>query len=373
MSVVRLGTEGMAGLMPMHLSVGGDGRVLSVGPTLRKLAAGHDPTGLPVERALRLRRPARTDTMAALRECAGLHLRLELVGTEPVRLVGIAVPTAEGGVLLNTSLGIGLSGGVREHGLTVEDFAPTDLAAEFLFLAEANTAALAEARRLAERLDAAREAARREASTDALTGLANRRALEHAARALCAAGAAFGLLSVDLDGFKAVNDRWGHEAGDAVLRAIADRLRRSGRDDDLAVRLGGDEFALLLRGAASEARLLEIANTTIRAIEKPIRLPMEMTKGGMPIAATVSASIGIARSGKGRAAALSDLLRTADASLYRAKRGGGGQALAAGRHRRAGSRDWDDPPLREASPPGNPKARTPTEGHELTVDIKHHF
>ena len=330
MTAVRLSAGGMERLMPMHLSVGGDGRILSAGPTLRKLAADRDPAGRPVGEVLRLRRPARTDIMAALRECVGVPLRLELVGAEPVRLVGIAFPTVEGGILLNTSLGIGLAGGVREHGLTVDDFAPTDLAAETLFLVEANAAALKEARRLAERLDAAHEAARRDAATDELTGIANRRALERAMRGLRHAGSAFGLLSIDLDGFKAVNDAWGHEAGDAVLRAVAARVREAARKDDLAVRMGGDEFALLLRGGASEARLLEIASDLIRAIEKPVRLPHASAQGDMGAVAAISASVGVARSKKGGGDDLSDLLRAADASLYRAKRQGGAQALAAG-------------------------------------------
>ena len=321
-------TDHLDRLMPMHLAIGADARVSSAGPTLRKLIGGRDPLGLPIDDILLLRRPARLDTMAALRDCAGSPLRLELVGPDPVRLVGVAVPAGNGTMLMNASFGIGLPDGIRDWGLTVDDFAPTDLAAELLYLVEANAAALSEAGRLAERLDAAREAARRDAATDALTGLANRRALESAVRGLQASGSAFALLAVDLDRFKAVNDGWGHEAGDAVLRAVADRIRRVGRRDDLAVRLGGDEFALLLRGNVSQARLHRIGRKIIGAIERPIPLPSALVKGeaaGGATVARVSASMGIGRSGAGSAETLSGLLRAADVSLYRAKRHGGGR------------------------------------------------
>ena len=104
---------------------------------------------------------------------------------------------------------------------------------------------------------------RHEADTDPLTGLANRRALERTLdAALTRAGArrrSLGLLMLDLDGFKAVNDQYGHAAGDAVLREVARRLRRTVRERDVVARLGGDEFVVVLTdlggrsGAAEDA------------------------------------------------------------------------------------------------------------------------
>src|SRR5690606_10608541 len=90
------------------------------------------------------------------------------------------------------------------------------------------------------------------AYTDPLTGLANRRAFEEqgswrmgeAARA----GRPVMLCFLDLDGFKAVNDRWGHAAGDELLRQVAGRLRGAVREADLIARFAGDEFALLVEG-----------------------------------------------------------------------------------------------------------------------------
>jgi diguanylate cyclase (GGDEF)-like protein len=88
------------------------------------------------------------------------------------------------------------------------------------------------------------------ASTDALTGLANRRLFsEHLALALARTeryGTMMGILYLDLDGFKAVNDTLGHEEGDKLLCEVADLLRDGSRDTDLVARLGGDEFLVLI-------------------------------------------------------------------------------------------------------------------------------
>ena len=92
----------------------------------------------------------------------------------------------------------------------------------------------------------------RQATRDPLTGLRNRRGLfEHLETAVGPEGCALVLL--DLDGFKAVNDRYGHASGDEVLREVAQRLTGAARDGDVAFRLGGDEFAVVLRGLASLA------------------------------------------------------------------------------------------------------------------------
>ncbi|RZI58858.1 MAG: diguanylate cyclase [Rubrivivax sp.] len=122
------------------------------------------------------------------------------------------------------------------------------------------------------------------ADTDQLTGLANRRSLERRAREL--AGQPISVLVFDLDDFKPVNDRHGHAAGDAVLRAVGQRLRAQCRDGDVAARVGGDEFVLLLAGAPDEFRLAQIRQRLLHALIEPIAI-----EGGT---VSVGASIGYA-------------------------------------------------------------------------------
>ncbi|MEV6927836.1 sensor domain-containing diguanylate cyclase [Dactylosporangium sp. NPDC051485] len=150
------------------------------------------------------------------------------------------------------------------------------------------------------------ERLRHEATHDALTGLANRALF---AERLAAAGATAAILIIDLDGFKAVNDTHGHHAGDALLRAVAARLRGCLRPVDTAARLGGDEFAVLLPGAGA-AEAADAVRSVQAAFAEPV--PIEATL--MPI----RASIGVARGSPDRA---EELLREADAAMYAVKHG----------------------------------------------------
>lgn len=156
------------------------------------------------------------------------------------------------------------------------------------------------------------------ASHDELTGLANRTLLrERVAQALGEAAAQRGscaILFLDMDNFKAVNDTLGHDAGDALLRVVAQRLRENVRPDDTVARFGGDEFIILLRqGDAAEA--IRVAERLLRTIQMPVALAGH--------AHTLSASIGIALGGD--RATIEMLLHHADRAMYRAKAGGAGR------------------------------------------------
>jgi diguanylate cyclase (GGDEF)-like protein/PAS domain S-box-containing protein len=158
------------------------------------------------------------------------------------------------------------------------------------------------------------------ASHDPLTGLANRAALAEAlARlaptasgdgAMARPGEPVGVLYCDLDGFKAVNDRHGHEAGDRVLVAVADRLREVCRATDLVVRLGGDEFLVL--AAVDADRLDELAERIATAVAAPVDV------GGASVRVGVSVGPATLRPGEG----LDDLLHRADAAMYARKLAG---------------------------------------------------
>jgi diguanylate cyclase (GGDEF)-like protein len=237
-------------------------------------------------------------------------------------LRGLAMALPESGqVLVNLTFGIDIVAAVRAYGLTVADFAPTDLAMELLYLAEANRAVTGELRGLNLRLDGARLAAEEEALTDPLTGLKNRRAADAILARLCDARMQFGLLHMDLDFFKTVNDTLGHAAGDHVLGEVARVLRRQIRAEDCAARIGGDEFVVILVGRTDPVQLRAVAERIIAGVSKPI--------GFDGRDARVSASVGIVRSIERETRSPSELLADADAALYRAKRDGRARAVHA--------------------------------------------
>jgi diguanylate cyclase (GGDEF)-like protein/PAS domain S-box-containing protein len=175
-------------------------------------------------------------------------------------------------------------------------------------------------RDITERRELEREL-RRLAYSDRLTGLPNR-ALFHDRldRALVMAerhNTPVAVLFLDLDRFKIINDSLGHEIGDAVLVAVAQRLRRCLRAEDTLARLGGDEFAILLPEIANRRDTHLVTDKCLAALSEPELI------GGHEL--TVNASIGVAVSPED-GADVQHLLRSADAAMYRAKARGGGRA-----------------------------------------------
>lgn len=160
----------------------------------------------------------------------------------------------------------------------------------------------------------------RMAGEDALTGLPNRRQFMRAGEQMFDSVRRYGrsasVLIIDLDHFKAVNDRYGHAAGDAVLRAAAGLLLQRERGADLPARLGGEEFAILLpetdlEGATAVAERLRAACEAMR-----VTVP-----GGLWSGLAVTMSLGVATC-EPEDKSFEDLLRRADATLYRAKHEG---------------------------------------------------
>jgi diguanylate cyclase (GGDEF)-like protein len=162
-----------------------------------------------------------------------------------------------------------------------------------------------------------------QANIDALTSLPNRRYLEELIAVVepCRrVGDSLGALMIDIDHFKRLNDRYGHAAGDRVLRAVGERINTAVRADDTPARYGGEEFAVVLRRANDE-QALEVAERirqTIGAIP-----PRELG-----IQDAISVSVGVAVSGP-RDVDLVTLLESADRGLYRAKREGRNRVVLA--------------------------------------------
>jgi diguanylate cyclase (GGDEF)-like protein/PAS domain S-box-containing protein len=162
---------------------------------------------------------------------------------------------------------------------------------------------------------------RKQATHDALTGLPNRMLfmdrLEQSMRNMHRIEKLMSLMFLDLDGFKEVNDKMGHDAGDQLLKDVAGRLLLCVRETDTVARLGGDEFALILSGLESDESVNRITDTILKSVAEPFPL-----SGG---SAYVSASIGIATY-PGDAPSADKLIKCADQAMYAAKNGGKNRA-----------------------------------------------
>jgi diguanylate cyclase (GGDEF)-like protein len=157
-----------------------------------------------------------------------------------------------------------------------------------------------------------------QASTDFLTGIANRRVLavkgEEAFKA-AAAGAQLAVLAIDVDHFKAVNDKFGHAVGDEALKIVVARIKDYTRDDDLVVRMGGEEFCVLLPDTSNDMALA-IAERIRQAIAAAPLLQV----GQEPL--TVTLSTGLVSHKRGVDQNLAALLSRGDNALYQAKHSG---------------------------------------------------
>jgi diguanylate cyclase (GGDEF)-like protein len=156
------------------------------------------------------------------------------------------------------------------------------------------------------------EEVRHEATHDYLTGLANRALLRDrltVAEEQAGAGVLSALVLLDLDGFKQINDSWGHAAGDHVLTVVAERLSRAAREGDTVARLGGDEFAIVLHDIGSESEARRVVDRLCRAMQQPTDFHGRML--------TPQASVGMALL-RGDACVEAGM-READEELYAAK------------------------------------------------------
>jgi diguanylate cyclase (GGDEF)-like protein len=194
------------------------------------------------------------------------------------------------------------------------------------------------------RLRRARRRAEYLATHDALTGLPGRALFEDRVRQGVSSAERFGrsvaVLFLDLDGFKPVNDRHGHDVGDRLLQQVARRLRSSLRDSDTAARLGGDEFGVVGVHLESPRDVHTIARGIVARLSRPYRV------GGRRIRVTVSVGAAV---GPVHGREVAELVRLADAAMYRAKRGGRNRWVVHRADR-----------LPESSPPPLPRRRDRT-------------
>ena len=175
------------------------------------------------------------------------------------------------------------------------------------------------------------EVARHQATHDPLTALPNRMLfLDRLANSIARAerrGTPCALFYIDLDDFKPVNDRYGHQAGDELLKAVSQRMLETMRKVDTVARLGGDEFAAIMEEPADAADALLAAQRMADSVRKPYLL--ELRDHPAPVEVRIGASIGIALFPQ-HAADLDALVCAADAVMYRAKKAGKNQCVVAG-------------------------------------------
>ncbi len=346
---VAIGSQALDALMPMHVRLDAQGRIIGLGPTLRRICAGPEPIGASFFDIFEIRRPRIADeNVQDLRALLGGRLRLALRRKGALVLKGLLVPLEESGaMLLNLSFGISLVEAVQAFGLSNSDFSPTDLAVEMLYLIEAKDAVMDESRRLNERLQSARSEAEERALTDVLTGLRNRRAMDLKLARLMEAGKPFGLMHVDLDYFKSVNDTFGHAAGDRVLQEAAAILKSEVRAGDMVARVGGDEFVLVFDGLTDREQLLSIAGRIVRRLEEPVEHEGNLCR--------ISGSIGITVSDLYDEPDLDRMLSDVDAALYESKRQGRARSTMVTPELRRMS---PEPISRAEAPPASGQARS---------------
>ncbi len=175
---------------------------------------------------------------------------------------------------------------------------------------------IAGVRQHAERAELERAALVSLAHTDPLTGLPNRRGLQAALAAAlpdCRGHSALVVFLLDLDGFKPINDRLGHDAGDALLVQVGLRLRQQVRQGDMVARLGGDEFVIMAPGMPGEAEALVLGRKLLEAFNQPFVVGGQVCRVGLTIGFALAPHDGHSAD---------DLLKRADAAMYAGKQAG---------------------------------------------------
>lgn len=305
-------------LFPFHIVLDLDGTPTVVGTadTLRRWI-GRDLAGKPFFDCFEISRPAVSrfdeDSLLAKKDAVFVikivshfaQLRGQIVLTGNHRAVFLGSP------VLSTSTK------VQDLGLAMSDFAPHDATVDLIVLQRFAEMQLSDLKEQAAQLNEAQKARDRlseSAATDPLTGLANRRAFWSRCTEELKNNSKVALLFIDVDRFKAVNDVYGHGAGDAVLRELADRLSSTVRPADLVARLGGDEFAVLLTGVDKRATTSIVSRLQLTVAE-PVKIDGHVCETSISIGVIIRTAN----------ETVDDLIQDADAAMYEGRQHGPGR------------------------------------------------
>lgn len=311
--------------MPFHIHFDHSDQILGYGRSLQKLVPGLARTS-KLSQIIRWQEKDKTTAFLKSDDAKRLQTRIYLKGLESHSLKGEIIATdlphmASGHspeFILNIGFGIEVTKIISDFDLNAEDFSFADPSMEILYLFQLQNLLLSESQNLITRLDDARAQARTDALFDPLTGLKNRRGVEHFVENLTrrSYSGEITVIQLDLDRFKPINDTHGHDAGDLVLKMVARRISEEMRSTDLIARLGGDEFLIAIPRTLTPDLIEGIAKRIIETVAEPIEVE------GLNLSVGVSAG-GIVK--PFQEVSFQDLLNEADQALYRAKESGRGR------------------------------------------------
>ncbi|MEO1662175.1 MAG: EAL domain-containing protein [Pseudomonadota bacterium] len=305
-------------LFPMHVVLDAAGTIIHVGPTLTKIMR-RNLIGVSFFDTFAIKKPRSVKGLPGLEAADGRKIvvtgTLDESDAVEFRCLTTKIGANNDQLLIDFSFSADFVDLVDKLSLSSSDFKPNDFSLDLIYTIETQRALVEDSHKLTVALEDSRKEAEEAANVDVLTKIANRRALYHHLSEMLACSERASncvLLHIDLDKFKAVNDNFGHAAGDRVLKQTAQILKEISDEADFPARIGGDEFAMIISGVTSEAEILMIANGIRTRILAPIEHDGHVFQIGV--------SIGVVQLNRYSNQTPEQLFTCSDIALYEAKR-----------------------------------------------------